>query len=336
MSSSLKSSHTKLKVGDIVEVLSAEEIFRTLDEDGSLDGLPFMPEMLEQCGRRARLTSHALKACVETRKAYIDMRGFWGQDVWILDELRCSGAGHDGCQRGCLLFWKAAWLRKVAGDALAIEPVPSDVERLSRKLKTKTAPDQYFCQSTELVKATRPLSVKDRLRLAVTDFRLGNVRLFEIIKRVLLPVFWKAVHRYIRPRHVVGALTRTPLALLGLEPGEQVEVKSSEEIARTLNARGCNRGLRYDHGLNRFCGTRFRVRNRLDNMIIESSGQMVHLQGTVTLEKSSCLCYLSARWRVSAKGFGLLERGLAHAGRWQGQSGCSGGYFRRPRIALAG
>ena len=253
-----------------------------------------MPEMLEQCGRRARLTSHALKACIEIRKAYIDMRGFWGQDVWVLDELRCSGADHDGCQRGCLIFWKAAWLRKVEADAPATQPVPSDTEGLSRKLKTKTAPDRYFCQSTELVKATRPLSLKGRLRLAVTDFRLGNVRLFEIIKRVLVPVFWKTVHRYIRPRHVVGTLTRTPLVLLGLQPGEQVEVKSGEEIAQTLNPRGCNRGLRYDHGLNRFCGTRFRVRDRLDKMIIESSGQMVHLEGTVTLEKSCCLCYLSA------------------------------------------
>ena len=295
MSSSPSSSHTKLKVGDLVEVLNAEEICRTLDEDGTLEGLPFMPEMLQHCGRRARLSSHALKACIEIRKAYIDMRGFWGQDVWVLDELRCSGADHDGCQRGCLVFWKAAWLRKVeAADAPAIQPVPSDIEGLSRKLKTKAAPDRYFCQSTELVKATRPLSMKGRLRLAVTDFRLGNVHLFEIIKRVLLPVFWKTVHRYIRPRHVVGTLTRTPLVVLGLQPGEQVEVKSGEEIAKSLNSQGCNRGLRYDHGLNRFCGTRFRVRDRLDKMIIESSGQMVHLKGTVTLEKSCCLCYLSA------------------------------------------
>ena len=294
MSSLLKSSHTKLKVGDIVEVLSAEEIFRTLDEDGSLDGLPFMPEMLEQCGRRARLTSHALKACIETRKAYIDMRGFWGQDVWVLDELRCSGADHDGCQRGCLIFWKAAWLRKVGADAPATHPVPSDTEGLSRKLKTKTAPDRYFCQSTELVKATRPLSLKGRLLLSVTDLRSGNAGLFEVIERILVPVFWKMVNRYIRPRHVVGTLTKTPLLLLGLQPGEQVEVKSGEEIARTLNPRGYNRGLRYDRWLNRLSGTRFRVRDRLDNMIIESSGRMAHLEGTVTLEKSCCLCNVTA------------------------------------------
>ena len=240
-------------------------------------------------------------ACLPTRsrrvlksgEAYIDMREFRGQDVWVLDELRCSGADHDGCQRGCLIFWKAAWLRKVEGGRAGEQPVPSD-KKDCRENSRPRRPDRYFCQSTELVKATRPLSMKGRLRLAVTDFRLGNVHLFEIIKRVLLPVFWKTVHRYIRPRHVVGTLTRTPLVVLGLQPGEQVEVKSGKEIAKSLNPQGCNRGLRYDHGLNRFCGTRFRVRDRVDKMIIESSGQMVHLKGTVTLEKSCCLCYLSA------------------------------------------
>ena len=35
-----------LRKGDLVEVRSEEEILRTLDADGKLDGLPFMPEML--------------------------------------------------------------------------------------------------------------------------------------------------------------------------------------------------------------------------------------------------------------------------------------------------
>jgi hypothetical protein len=35
-----------LKVGDVVEVRSAAEILATLDENGALDSMPFMPEML--------------------------------------------------------------------------------------------------------------------------------------------------------------------------------------------------------------------------------------------------------------------------------------------------
>ena len=73
-----------------------------------------------------------------------------------------------------------------------------------------------------------------------------------------------------------------------------VEVKSTEEITQTLNTKGFNRGLRYDRGLNIFCGSRHPVRDRLDKMIIESTGQMVRLEGTVTLEDSCCTCRKTA------------------------------------------
>ena len=165
---------------------------------------------------------------------------------------------------------------------------------LLRKLKTKTAPDRYFCQSTELVRATKPLSLMQRLRICLDDVRFGNVGVFEMIRLILLPLFWKTCHKYIIPRHVVGPLTRTPLMKLGLQPGELVEVKSKEEITQTLNNKGFNRGLRYDHGLNQFCGSRHHVRDRLDRMIIESTGKMVRLEGTVTLEDSCCTCRKTA------------------------------------------
>ena len=38
--------------GDLVEVKSADEILATLDADGTLDHLPFMPEMVEFCGAK--------------------------------------------------------------------------------------------------------------------------------------------------------------------------------------------------------------------------------------------------------------------------------------------
>ena len=296
MSSLPNRSHTKLKVGDLVEVMSAGQILQTLDDNGSLDGLPFMPEMLDYCGRRARLSSRALKACVEclTDKRFIDIRGFGSQDVWVLDDLRCSGADHDGCQRGCLIFWKTAWLRKVEANEPPTKPLGTDTEGLVRKLKTKTAPDRYFCQSTELAKATQPLSLMGRLKLCFDDVRFGNAGVFKMIGMIVQPIFWKTFHKYIVPRHVVGPLTRTPLVKLDLKPGEMVEVKTTEEITQTLNTKGFNRGLRYDRGLNLFCGSRHHVRDRLDKMIIESTGQMVRLEGTVTLEDSCCTCRKTA------------------------------------------
>ena len=40
-----------LRPGETVQVKSASEILATLDSEGKLDGLPFMPEMLEYCGQ---------------------------------------------------------------------------------------------------------------------------------------------------------------------------------------------------------------------------------------------------------------------------------------------
>ncbi len=40
-------AHVNLRPGDCVEVLSPREILQTLDGDGTLDKLPFMPEMME-------------------------------------------------------------------------------------------------------------------------------------------------------------------------------------------------------------------------------------------------------------------------------------------------
>ncbi len=53
MSSSRKP--VRLIHGDLVDVCSAEEIAATLDENGSVAGLPFMPEMLDSLGKRYRV-----------------------------------------------------------------------------------------------------------------------------------------------------------------------------------------------------------------------------------------------------------------------------------------
>ena len=52
-----------LRVGEIVEVRSEAEILATLDENGEVDGLPFMLEMLTWSGQRLRVEKLALKLC---------------------------------------------------------------------------------------------------------------------------------------------------------------------------------------------------------------------------------------------------------------------------------
>src|SRR4051812_26624275 len=56
-------SALNLRVGELVEVRSESEILATLDENGELDSLPFMPEMLQFCGRQMTVEKVAHKLC---------------------------------------------------------------------------------------------------------------------------------------------------------------------------------------------------------------------------------------------------------------------------------
>ncbi|PYT91924.1 MAG: hypothetical protein DMG36_16745, partial [Acidobacteria bacterium] len=55
--------NVRLRPGDLVEVKSPEEILQTLDNEGTLDRLPFMPEMIEFCGRRFQVSKRVVKTC---------------------------------------------------------------------------------------------------------------------------------------------------------------------------------------------------------------------------------------------------------------------------------
>lgn len=163
----------KLRVGDLVVVRSANEILRTLDDNGALDGLPFMPEMVSWCGRIFRVQRQVLKTCVDGHA----LRVFPSNDVVVLNGPRCDGSGHDGCKHGCRIYWKESWLRP-AGDG-ETETVDYDVDELKDRLKIKTDEIHYFCQSTELYKSTREATIKGsfkRLRIAASNSERRSAR----------------------------------------------------------------------------------------------------------------------------------------------------------------
>ena len=101
----------ELRVGDWVEVRSAQEILATLDAKGTLDALPFMPEMLADCGKRFVVSHRADKILDMIDKTGFRMRRM--HRAVFLDDVRCDGSAHDGCQQGCRIIWKTAWLRRV-------------------------------------------------------------------------------------------------------------------------------------------------------------------------------------------------------------------------------
>ena len=73
--------------------------------------------------------------------------------------------------------------------------------------------------------------------------------------------------------------------------GEWVQIKSEPEIAQTCDTRARNRGLTCDLGMRQYCGGQYQVRNRLDRMILEPTGEMRQVESTVILEGINCLCW---------------------------------------------
>src|SRR3954454_22473547 len=100
------------RAGDLIEVRQKDEILATLDENGCVDGLPFMPEMLQYCGKRFSVRAVAHKTCETTRQTWQGRR--LAASVHLAN-LRCDGSAHGGCQAACTLFWKDVWLKRAEG-----------------------------------------------------------------------------------------------------------------------------------------------------------------------------------------------------------------------------
>lgn len=315
------------RAGDIVEVRSRDEILAMLDEQGRTENVPFMPEMLQYCGRRFRVSARADKTC---DPAHIPWSLRRLKNAVHLEGVRCDGAAHGGCEAGCLMFWKEAWLKRAtapltqlpvrtngAQNKVASEPGTNGrpalytIDSLLSATRARdAAPDEirYSCQATELRTFTSPLPWWD-VRQYFRDVSSGNLasglagnslpeRFLEMIlssirvfQALLISVF-NVVQRHRRgvPYPLVeGELAKTPIELLHLQPGEFVEVKSKAEIVATLDSRSCNRGLLFDAEMLRWCGGIYRVLRRVHNIIDEKSGQMLRMKHPcIILEGVSC------------------------------------------------
>jgi hypothetical protein len=294
-----------LRAGEWVRVRTLEEIAATLDENASLDGLPFMPEMVQYCGRRFRVYKSAHKTC-DTINHYAIRRM---NDAVHLDGLRCDGQGHDGCQAGCLIFWKDRWLERVPGDQGTEDPAGAETpagpswELLRESTRAPLAPGEterrYRCQATDLLKATTDVRRRDRWdpRLYVKDLTSRNVTIAQFIKYGLLAMVNAFTLRWRGTRypHLCGmAGNSTPTAKTNLQAGELVQVRSKDEILQTVNGRLLNRGLSFDVEMVRFCGSQQRVLRRVERIVDEKTGRMIRLPNpAIILDGVACSGNLS-------------------------------------------
>jgi hypothetical protein len=336
-----------LKAGEWVEVRSREEILSTLDRNGRLENQPFMPEMVQYCGRKFRVYKRADKTC-----QYVNG---WSirrvRDSVHLEGVRCDGTGHGGCEAGCLIFWKESWLKRAerAEDALThiVKPQSTGAtasctfEGLLAAAQT-TRPDGekiYSCQATEVYKFSSYMKMWDP-RQYIRDLRSGNVaiglagdsraqRALELALGILrvLNAFIIALFNEVQgKRHgllypfIAGALKSTPLDKLDLQPGELVQVRSKEEILATLDKQNQNRGLLFDSEMLAYCGGIYRVLRRVNNIIDEKTGRMIRmvypcivLEGVVCRSDYHRLCpraiysYWRENWLRRANPNSLLQ-----------------------------
>ena len=272
-----------------MEIRSLDEILATLDDRGERDSLPFMPEMEAWCGRQARVFRR-----VDKIFDWITSSGLRRmQDTVILEGLRCDGRDHGGCQADCPILWKEAWLRRASK-----KPTPEgtratgsasrlDLRRFTTRIDAETSETRFVCQLSRLPGATAPTSWNDPRNL-LRELLSGNVRLSPFFTFVAILLFNSVQRRIGGVRFPVLASAqqqKTPQAVLNLQPGELVRVKSKHEIEQTLNAQFKNRGLWFDKEMTRFCGGTYKVRARVERQIDERTGKMmIFATPCITLE----------------------------------------------------
>jgi hypothetical protein len=289
-----------------VEIRSKDEILGTLDQNGRLGQMPFMLEMLRFCGQRVRVGKRAHKTCdpvngLQSRRL---------PNAVHLDGLRCDGSAHAGCQAGCLLFWKEAWLKRVdepqvsrsSGSVAAAGTSDCTEEALLRGTIAADVPADekgptYVCQATQVAAATTSLPWWD-VRQYVEDYRSRNVTFGQMISawifwvyhnlastglglgsamRWAYDAFQKAIGGTRYPWRV-GTIPKgapTPSRKLGVQEGESVRVKPYREILETLDHEWKNRGLYFDAEMVPYTSGTYKVLKRVTHIIDEKTGKML-------------------------------------------------------------
>jgi hypothetical protein len=307
-------SDLKLKAGEWVVIRSKEEILRTLDGNGQLDGLPFMPQMLQYCGQRFQVFRRSHKTCDTVTLT----GGRRMEDAYHLLGMRCDGQAYGGCQAGCLMFWKGVWLKR-EGEAGA-PPTPAagpgctEAEVLAGTRVPGQKPDEeprWVCQITQLPKATTVLPWW-KFSQYVEDVSSGNISAGRLLRGLIYLSYYRLVQSgiglgeglrwiYDRFQGLIGGVPYprrfgkipldkpTPHATLGLEVGEWVRVKPYQEILATLNEKNKNRGLLFDAEMVPYCGGSYRVLRRVNQILDEGSGRMLKIKNDcIVLEEVYC------------------------------------------------
>ena len=221
-----------------------------------------MPQMFEYCGQRFRVYKRARKTCDTVSGCYVGRNLPGGVHL----EHRCDGQAYGGCQAGCLMFWKEAWLKPIDGPGFSQVLPTVDLSRTdgshrcteddvwrATTCRQSGHETRYCCQATQLLNFTTPLKWWDA-RQYVETYSSGNASLSQIFRGLAYLTYyygtlaykdgWGRPARWLydqfqaatggipfprwKGRIPVGK--PTPRYDLGLRPGDLVRVKSRRDL----------------------------------------------------------------------------------------------------------
>jgi hypothetical protein len=262
-------------------VRTAREILDTLDDEGTVEGIPFMPEMIRYVDKQFKVANRVQKICWYTTESC--SRSL--PNTVLLEDLRCDGTAHGGCQAECRIYWKDEWVERVEPGTAGRESDEASLAELRALTTAKTRVpgdgdvEVFRCQITESVKASTPLAVRDWSQYTA-EVRVGNVGVVRFLRVAVWMTIVRFAHRLGRNPGMpkpAGA-GRVDGEKLGLQSGDLVEVRPLEEIGATLDDNLKHRGLSFSEEMSPACGKRFRVKNRVDRLIDERTGKMIELK----------------------------------------------------------
>ena len=299
----------KLKAGELVEVRSLSEILSTLDKNGCLDELPFMPQMMQYCGQKLRVRKRAHKLC-DTAHA-TGARSM--TNAVFLESVQCDGKAFGGCEMGCQIFWKEAWLKRAGTAGSTQKPaVCSEAGLWDAAKRREGDEDVYSCQATKMLEATRPLP-RWKPGQYIEDYASGNAPLSQIVSGLLYVIYSSLVNSglgfgsalrwaYDAFQKVRGGFPypdrtgvlpkgkRTPTATLDLETGDLVRIRPYDEILKTVDENLVNRGMSFHPEMVPYCSKTFRVRQRVRRIINERTGRLMDLKNPcIVLDGADCI-----------------------------------------------
>jgi hypothetical protein len=132
-----------------------------------------------------------------------------------------------------------------------------------------------FMETTD-VYTPRFLSLKKKINIAISS------------SSVLKQIFsYTQKEKMIMPPDYIPV--KIEYDVLNLKPGEWVEVRSFDEILKTLDEKSKHRGIVFMPEMKKFCGKRFQVFKKVEKIMSETTGEMRKIKSpTVFLEGTLC------------------------------------------------